>query len=105
MPSETECQEAYLKARNALNNIARSLRATDAQRQEARAARTKLTLDFIGKNVEDVEVRSQQFREFIDAMEDAIEQIGRDSPIDALETLKTILSDAEERTRDEASNT
>ncbi len=94
MATNEQCQEAYLNARRALNNIARSTAATEAQRREARKARTKLTSDFIGNNIIQVEARTKQFREFINAMEDAINRIGRNSPIHALETLKSIAEGA-----------
>jgi hypothetical protein len=94
MLSDKLSQEAYLNARKALNNVARSIRATKAQREEARKARTRLTLDFIGGNIQEVEARTRQFREFINEMENAIERIGKYSPIHALETLKNVVEGA-----------
>ena len=90
MPSNNKCQKQYLSARKTLNNIARSLKASEEQREKAKKARTKLTLDFIGQNIIEVGKRTEQFRQFIDVIEKAIRSIGKDSPIKALETLKTI---------------
>jgi adenosyl cobinamide kinase/adenosyl cobinamide phosphate guanylyltransferase len=96
-------QQEYLKARVALTNIARSLKATKAQREEARKARTKLTLEFIGQNIIIVEERTKQFRDFIGVIENAIKSIGTDSPINALKTLKTIAENAHKLIDDETS--
>jgi hypothetical protein len=90
MPSNNQCREKYLSARRALNNIARSRKASATQRKEARAARTKLTREYIAKNIAQVEERTKQFRRFIREMNEAIESIGKGSPIRALETLTEI---------------
>ena len=94
MPSNNLTQKEYLNARRALTNIARSLKATKTQREKARKARTKLTLNFIGQNITDVEERTKQFRDFIDVIESAIRSIGTNSPIHALKTLKSIAENA-----------
>ena len=103
MATNEQCQEVYLNARKALNNIARSATTTEAQRREAREARTKLTSDFIGNNIIQVEARTKQFREFINTMEHAIDRIGRNSPIHALATLKSIADGAHTLIGNEAS--
>ncbi len=90
MLSNNKCQENYFSAKGALNNIARSRKASDAQKKKARKARTRLTLDFINQNIIEVEERTEQFRQFINVIEKAIKSIGKDSPIKALKTLKTI---------------
>ncbi len=90
MLSNNKCQEKYLSAKGALNNIARSRKASDAQKKKARKARTRLTLDFINQNIIEAEERTEQFQQFIDVIEKAIKSIGKDSPIKALETLKSI---------------
>lgn len=104
MPSNNKCQKQYSDARKALNNIARSLKASNEQREEAKKARTKLTLDFIGKNIIEVEKRTEQFRQFINVIENAIKSIGKDSPIKALETLKTIAENSRKLIGDETSS-
>jgi len=103
MLSNKICQEQYLSAKNALNNIARSRNASDAKKKKAREARTRLILDFIGQNIEQVEERTKQFRNFIDVIEKAIRSIGTDSPINALQTLKTIAENAHQLIGDETS--
>ena len=90
MLSNNKCQNEYLNARRALTNITRSLKATTAQREKARKARTKLTLNFIGQNIKEVEERTEQFRQFVDVIEKAIWSIGKDSPIKGLVTLKKV---------------
>ena len=62
MPSNTKAQQIYEEARKTLNNVARSWKATRAQVQQARRARTRLTLEFIGENIQDVEQRTVQFK-------------------------------------------
>ncbi len=103
MPSNAKCQEQYLSARKTLNNVARSLKADSRQREQARKARTKLTLEFIGQNISEVEKRTEQFRKFINVIENAIKSIGKDSPIKALETLKTIAENSRKLIGDETS--
>ena len=98
MPSNNKCQKQYLSARKALNSIVRSLKACEEQREKAKKARTRLTLDFIGQNISEVEKRTEQFRQFIDVVENAIKSIenGKRPPSKALEALKTIAEDSRE---------
>ena len=92
MVSDEKAQEQYQKAFNALNDIARSRRATPGQREEARKAMQNLTAKYVGKIIEDVEGSTSQFQNFITAMETVISQIGADSPIAALGTLKDLVN-------------
>ena len=78
---------AYTEARNALINIARSRQANEEQKKRARAARHKLTLDFIKQQDSELAARTKQFQRFIREMEGVIKSIGKDSPIAALKTL------------------
>ena len=94
MPTNATQQKAYKDARTALNNIARSLKATRQQVGVARTARRKLTLDYIGKNIAAVEDRTQQYESFIADMETVIRRIGANSPIRALGTLTAIVDRA-----------
>lgn len=58
----------------------------------------------IGQNIAEVEKRTEQFRRFIDVIEKAIKSIGKDSPIKALETLKTISQNSRKLISDDTSN-
>ena len=96
MVSNQKAQEVYRNARNALNNIARSRRATPVQRQKARDAMTELTVSYVDKLIEKVEERTIQFQDFITSMETVIESIGSDSPIRALGTLQDIVAESKQ---------
>ncbi|MFG0328519.1 MAG: hypothetical protein ACF8PN_01360 [Phycisphaerales bacterium] len=92
--TDRTAQETYRDARRALNNIARSLVATNDQVDEARAARTRLSDEFIGETLDAIADRTIQFESFIEIMDETIARIGRDSPIHALGTLKDIVKKA-----------
>ena len=84
---EQKTLDAYKQARNALNNIVRSRQANEKQKKRAKAARRKLTLDFIKQQESELAARTKQFQRFIRDMEGVIKSIGKNSPIAALKTL------------------
>ena len=84
---EQKTLDAYKQARNALNNIVRSRQANEEQKNRAKAARRKLTLDFIKQQESKLAARTKQFQRFIRDMEGVIKSIGKNSPIAALKTL------------------
>ncbi|MCH8315068.1 MAG: hypothetical protein IIA64_03760 [Planctomycetes bacterium] len=94
MPTNAQTQRKYEDARRALNNIARSMLATDAQVTAARKARTRLSREFIRQNIADVRQRTAQFSQFIRDIERVINRIGRNAPIRALDTLKAVVDSA-----------
>ena len=94
MPTNAQTQRKYEDARRALNNIARSMLATDAQVTAARKARTRLSREFIRHNITDVRQRTAQFSQFIRDIETVINRIGRNAPIPALDTLKAVVDSA-----------
>lgn len=86
--------ETYESTRRAIDNIARSRKSTDKQKAKAKAARRKLALDFIQKQRQEIEARTDLFASFILEMEKLIKSIGKDSPIAALKTLDKIVKEA-----------
>lgn len=92
--TNNRAQQQYLAARTALNNIARSLRSTQAQVNAARAARTKLTKAFIAQNIADVQKRTRLYKQFISDMKAVITKIERGPVIKALDRLKGVVDSA-----------
>ena len=98
MPSAEEMDQIYRNARNALYNVSRSRKATPAQRRRARRARSELTTEYIRKVDARIKERTEQFARFVQSMSDLIIVIeDDDSPVNALETLKDIVSKAKTR--------
>lgn len=94
MPSPDETLQKYEQAEAALDAIARSRAATDDQRNKARQARDALTREFVGNAIIEVEARTVQFQDFIKRMERAIDDLGGNSPLPALQQLQSVVDQA-----------
>lgn len=88
--------EEYEKAKDALNEIARSDAVSSEKREEARMKRDKLIDDYIQKAIDDVNERTEKYRDFITEMEAFIGEIERESrgPVEALGTLQEVVDGA-----------
>lgn len=98
MVTVDKAQKDYEEARRILNNVARSRVATDSQKNTAKAARTILSLDFVGKRISAVNDRNAQYSKFVKDMTAVIAKIGKRSPIAALEELNTLVDKASKQT-------
>ena len=78
----------------ALDEIATSIEASPEQVGAARRKRDKLDREFRDQVVENVEERTAQFQKFIDEMNEIIDDIGRDSPLNGVKKLKEIVDTA-----------
>jgi hypothetical protein len=85
-------QAAYLSARDALDKLAKT--RTGVKKEHRKAARTKrdaLDRSFIDQNIEAVEARTALYESFISDMNALISDIGKDSSVEAVRTLKSIV--------------
>ena len=86
-----KAQMEYEKAKEALNDIAQSLTASDEQEKEARNARDKLIDDYIDDQIITIKELTAKYAEFIQNMEEVIGKIGKEGPLAALNTLQGIV--------------
>lgn len=70
-----QARREYTLAKNALNAIAHSDDATAAQRDDARAARDELTLDYINTMALEGDALTQQYQDFITKMTAVVDQL------------------------------
>ncbi len=98
MITNEEVQNEYIKARDALNEIADSDEATDKQIKDAISARKKLTIEFIGKQINEIEKLTKQYKEFIKDMEDVARKIKEEfrGPLEALGKIQGVIDGAAE---------
>lgn len=92
--SNQQAQEQYLAARTALETISRSRHATPAQKQKARRERDRLDLEFVGRNVAEVEARTAQFQTFITRMESLLADLESDALLRGMKGLNEVLAAA-----------
>jgi hypothetical protein len=86
----------FQRALRALSAIIRSRNASPEQKEAAKAARADLSLKFTQQAIEAIDERTVLFQEFITAMENIINEIGRDSPLEGLKTLTKIVDDSKD---------
>lgn len=91
---KSDCLDAFLRAWAALDKIATSPKATDAQAADAERAREDLAHDFIRSNLDTLEERTKLFARFVTEMERVIDAIKTEGPIQGLKTLESITDDA-----------
>lgn len=84
----------YEKAKDALNDIIRSPNATQDQKDAAESARDDVISNFIQQNVDDVNARTAMFQNFITQMEQVLNDIGKNSPLSALQQLQGVVDQA-----------
>lgn len=94
MITNDEAQRNYNAAREALNRIIRSDSATGQDRQRTVRQRDELILNYIGRQIEDVQARSAAYATFIEAMAALIADLGPNRPLEGLQTLQGIVSEA-----------
>ncbi len=92
--TNAKAQKTFLAARTALNNISRSQKATLKQKNAARAARTKLTKEFVANNIAEVAARTALFKQFIRDMTAVIRKIKPGPPVQALSKLQGVVATA-----------
>lgn len=81
MISLEQARKEYTAARDALNAIARSDAATAAQREDARAARDELTINYIGQMAAEGDALTAQYQAFITRLASVTNELGADHPV------------------------
>ena len=96
--SNDKATKDYESARDGFNNIAHSFNpaVTDEQKKEAREARDRLNLEYVGKQIADVKERTKLYAEFIEEMKQIIQNIDADGSLDELNTIRNIVDSAAE---------
>jgi uncharacterized protein YicC (UPF0701 family) len=94
MITNEEAQKNYNIAKEALNRIIRSDSATEQDRQRAKKQRDELILNYVGRQIDDVKARSAAYETFIKAMATLIGQLGKNRPLEGLQTLQGIVNQA-----------
>ena len=89
-----EADKAYKAASAALSAIIRSDDATDEEREAATEKRTDLTMNFIGKAIEEIGARTARFQQFINEMEDLIKKFDPDTIVDGIVQLQGVVDEA-----------
>lgn len=94
MLTPVQAQEVYLKARSALEKIARSRKSNRDQKAAARHARRKLDNDFIESQIAAYEELTAQFESFIADMKSVIASVDGPTPVKGLVKLKQVVDRA-----------
>ena len=84
-------QKEYQKAVDALNKISRSRTASNAQKKLVRRKRDKLTNNFIGQNIADVNARTAKYQEFIVSMTAVVATLNEDALLKGVKDLTGVL--------------
>jgi len=101
--SNKRAQEQYLAAREALDRVSRSRKASKAQKDRVRRERDRLDLEFIGVNIADVDERTRQYERFVENMRSLVSAISTDALVggvlkltEVIEASKPLLGDEQE---------
>jgi hypothetical protein len=90
-----QAQADYLLARDALESISRSSKATESQKRAARAARDELDNAFIDTYLATLAERTAQYQRFAASMESVVDSIAADALTRGLRQLTEIVVAAE----------
>jgi hypothetical protein len=89
--SDTQAQEQYLRARDALDAISRSRKATEQQKRAVRRERDRLDLEFIGQSIHNIQERTVKFQEFVNNMERLISNLETDLLLRGMKELSEVI--------------
>lgn len=95
MLTNAQADALYGKALDALNDVIRARKGVTAQqKEEARARRTELTLNYIGKAIADVGERTAKFEGFISDMQALINAFDPGAKASGIRRLKGVVDEA-----------
>ena len=89
--SDKQAQEQYLRAREALDAISRSRKATDSQKKTARRERDRLDLEFVKQSFVNVQERTIKFQEFVNNMERLVSNLETDLLLRGMKELSEVI--------------
>jgi len=94
--SKAQANARYQEARDALSAVVQSPKATRSEKDLARRKRDVLDAEFIGRALDDLEGRTEQFEAFVQEMDAVTERLENNSLVRAVKKAREVTEKAKD---------
>jgi len=91
--SNEKALQDYEDARDLLNKIANSMKTSDEDKKQANKKLQQLENDFIDQQIDDIEARTQKYQEFINNMNQLLNNIDKEGLPNEINKLTQIVNE------------